>query len=190
MSLQGKRCLVLNGSWFPIGIESAKNSICKAYAGRADIVGQVEGSYQLFTFSEWIRQPIPEGAEVVHAARMILRIPDVIRKPYDRLHIQKLPLNASSLFVRDGFKCWYCGTEHDLTIDHIIPKCNGGKSSWKNLITCCKSCNSAKGHMPVEKFCESKGCAVPHPVNVGCFPWLKELGKKYPDSWKRWLNFV
>lgn len=189
MSIKNKRCLVLNGSWFPIGIEPASDSIRKVYTGKADVVSQADnGVWTLYNFEDWCQNPDRNNDVITKYVRF--SIPEIIRKPYNRLHIKKLPLNAHNIFVRDGFKCWYCGSDEKLTIDHVQPKSRGGKTNWKNLITCCYECNNAKGDISPEKFCIMKGCEMPEPINVGCFPWLKELGKKYPDSWKKWLNFV
>jgi 5-methylcytosine-specific restriction endonuclease McrA len=63
--------------------------------------------------------------------------------------------------LRDHFKCQYCYVDVDMdssTIDHIIPKSAGGKTTWENVVTSCKTCNSNKGcrmdikpkQMPVE----------------------------------------
>lgn len=52
---------------------------------------------------------------------------------------------AAKIFERDGFRCRYCGSCADLSIDHIVPKRNGGNDSVENLVTCCRSCNSRKG---------------------------------------------
>ena len=38
-----------------------------------------------------------------------------------------------------------------LTLDHLIPRSKGGKSSWTNLVTACKKCNSKKGDFRPEK---------------------------------------
>jgi len=43
-------------------------------------------------------------------------------------------------------QCAYCGSEENITIDHIIPQCKGGKDFTKNVVCCCKSCNQSKGH--------------------------------------------
>ncbi|MCK4988189.1 MAG: HNH endonuclease [Desulfobacterales bacterium] len=52
-----------------------------------------------------------------------------------------------NVFIRDGFKCAYCGTHKvRLTIDHIIPKSRGGISSFENCVSACKPCNIKKGH--------------------------------------------
>lgn len=45
-----------------------------------------------------------------------------------------------------NYRCAYCGSEQELTIDHIIPQSKGGSDSLHNVISCCKSCNQSKGH--------------------------------------------
>mgnify|MGYP003312927381 FL=1 len=54
--------------------------------------------------------------------------------------------------LRDGFKCVYCGSSEELTIDHVRPQCKGGETNSQNCVTACKSCNQAKGSLPVEQF--------------------------------------
>lgn len=54
--------------------------------------------------------------------------------------------------------CHYCGNQISFnrwTIDHVVPKCRGGRATYKgktNIIGCCRSCNNAKGDMPYEAF--------------------------------------
>jgi 5-methylcytosine-specific restriction endonuclease McrA len=50
--------------------------------------------------------------------------------------------------IKDSWenKCAYCGSEENLTIDHIIPQCKGGADFTKNVVCCCHSCNQSKGH--------------------------------------------
>ncbi|MCW8040061.1 HNH endonuclease [Acinetobacter entericus] len=49
------------------------------------------------------------------------------------------------VYERDGFKCVTCGVQQNLTLDHIKPESKGGESTFENLQTMCKSCNSSKG---------------------------------------------
>lgn len=49
------------------------------------------------------------------------------------------------IFDRDGFKCVYCGSKHELGIDHVIPYSQGGATKPFNLVTCCVDCNATKG---------------------------------------------
>jgi 5-methylcytosine-specific restriction endonuclease McrA len=39
----------------------------------------------------------------------------------------------------------YCGSNKNLTIDHVLPKSRGGSNRWTNLVTCCTNCNRKKG---------------------------------------------
>jgi len=61
-----------------------------------------------------------------------------------------------AIYERDNYKCAYCnqGIEDGMifTLDHIVPQELGGTNCAKNLITCCKSCNSVKGTRTFKKF--------------------------------------
>ena len=46
---------------------------------------------------------------------------------------------------RDAYRCVTCGTHIDLCCDHIIPESRGGETSFDNLQTMCRPCNSRKG---------------------------------------------
>jgi hypothetical protein len=43
-------------------------------------------------------------------------------------------------------QCAYCGSEENLTIDHVVPQSKGGMDFTKNVVCCCHSCNQSKGH--------------------------------------------
>lgn len=67
---------------------------------------------------------------------------------------QAAAFSRNVLFVRDGFRCGYCGAElhaKELTVDHILPRHHGGKTSWENCTTCCQPCNSLKGNLLLSK---------------------------------------
>ena len=51
------------------------------------------------------------------------------------------------VFKRDDFTCRYCGRkppQTTLEVDHIVPKCKGGKEEIFNYITSCFDCNRGK----------------------------------------------
>tara|TARA_R110000868_G_scaffold6275_8_gene35778 strand:- start:1539 stop:1901 length:363 start_codon:yes stop_codon:yes gene_type:complete len=45
-----------------------------------------------------------------------------------------------------NYQCAYCGSEDNITLDHIIPQCKGGTDRTTNLVCACKECNHSKGH--------------------------------------------
>ena len=49
-------------------------------------------------------------------------------------------------------QCAYCGSQENLTIDHIVPQSKGGMDFTKNVVCCCHSCNQDKGHTPWEEW--------------------------------------
>jgi hypothetical protein len=49
------------------------------------------------------------------------------------------------IWERDNFTCQHCGIRRDLSVDHIIPKSQGGGLERSNLQTLCRRCNSKKG---------------------------------------------
>lgn len=59
-----------------------------------------------------------------------------------------------AIYIRDSFMCAYCGRDlrnasaRDVTLDHLLPRSKGGKHSSRNLVTACRSCNSARGNRP------------------------------------------
>lgn len=91
------------------------------------------------------------GKKFIHdASGKIRKIPVVMRliKLIRTIYRTKVPFSKKNVMVRDGYKCVYCGkTKVRFTIDHVVPKYKGGKSSFENCVTACKDCNSKKGHM-------------------------------------------
>ena len=50
-----------------------------------------------------------------------------------------------NLFLRDRFRCVYCGSGKELTFDHVVPRAHGGRTMWENVATACAPCNLRKG---------------------------------------------
>jgi 5-methylcytosine-specific restriction endonuclease McrA len=56
--------------------------------------------------------------------------------------------SRSNVYLRDLYQCQYCMDTFEakeLTLDHVIPKANGGVINWENAVTACKACNHKKG---------------------------------------------
>lgn len=68
-------------------------------------------------------------------------------KPKTKTKLTRDSLVGKKLVLRrDSYTCAYCGEFGD-TIDHIIPKSRGGRSTWGNLVASCFDCNGRKGDL-------------------------------------------
>jgi 5-methylcytosine-specific restriction endonuclease McrA len=85
---------------------------------------------------------------IIRSERVALNVPSIcVTKEYFP-HKHNVKFSRYNLYLRDLFKCQYCGEVQDydeLTIDHVLPRTFGGKTTWENCTTSCKSCNHAKG---------------------------------------------
>src|SRR3546814_16022799 len=91
---------------------------------------------------------IAEYEREIHSPSRTMRLPSVIAlRQYVRpaTHPAFTRLN---LFLRDRFRCQYCGSHDDLNFDHVIPRALGGRTTWENVATACPPCNLRKGGRP------------------------------------------
>jgi len=73
-----------------------------------------------------------------------------------------------NLLSKDKLFCHYCGKEllakdtppyrNVISLDRIIPICDGGKNSFDNIAICCAECNIIKGTMNAETFSKLLEC--------------------------------
>lgn len=76
-----------------------------------------------------------------------------IRGPYVRPPAHEWAALREQVFVRDDFRCGYCGVRGgDLECDHIYPVHLGGDNDPENLTTACRSCNRSKGGKTVAEW--------------------------------------
>ena len=86
--------------------------------------------------------------KIINTVYDSFKIPLVIKliKYIRILYRTRVPFSKKNIFARDGFKCAYCGRETEqLTVDHIVPKAKGGKSTFDNCVAACRPCNNRKG---------------------------------------------
>ncbi len=63
-------------------------------------------------------------------------------------------VSKAKLLKRDRYTCAYCGEKHaeaDLQVEHIHPQSRGGSTSWMNLVTADRWCNSRKANLTPEE---------------------------------------
>ena len=96
-----------------------------------------------------------EGYELISAGGDVYQLPrTVVLKKFVKLPDRMYRPNRRNIFLRDNYSCAYCKKQlntEELSIDHILPKSRGGKDTWDNLVTACKTCNCVKGDRTPEE---------------------------------------
>lgn len=104
---------------------------------------------------------------------------------------KKVPLTRFNLLLRDKFTCQYTGKRlpaDQLNFDHVIPKSQGGKNSWENLVTCEKRINQFKRNQTPE---QAGLRLIRRPYEPGPYQ-MYEMGKSYPPSFlhESWADYL
>ncbi|MFH0847601.1 MAG: HNH endonuclease [Chloroflexota bacterium] len=118
--------LVLNQNYEPLNICRTPRALMLIYRGKAEM--------------------LENGVGFVHTASLVFPLPSVIKLIYQIKRPRPEPkLNRLEIFDRDRYTCQYCGKEtRELTIDHVVPRRQGGPHSWENLVSACIPCNRRK----------------------------------------------
>ena len=122
------RVLVLNATYEPINVCSVRRAVVLVLKAKAELVE--EGGWALHSENVTLARPA------------VIRLVTYVRVPRDA-HRRKITRRA--VFARDEWTCQYCGSRSNLTVDHVIPRCKGGTSSWENIVASCAPCNRRKG---------------------------------------------
>jgi len=139
---------------------------------------------------------------VVRSPSITMHVPSIVMCT-EYLHWnRKVKYNRNNVFLRDNYTCqlqttYKCRRNHgkghpvgNLTIDHVVPRSLGGKTTWKNVTTACKDCNSVKGNdatikpknMPiVPSYYELIAKRQNMPISVKDLEWLDYLNGWDPE---------
>jgi 5-methylcytosine-specific restriction endonuclease McrA len=160
------RTLILNASNEPLSVVAARRAVMLVYRGRAEIVAT--HSYQWHTTVSTFDVPL------------VVRLRRYVNVPYRR----SIPLSRRAIFQRDDHRCQYCGKRAE-NIDHVIPKVQGGKHNWENVVASCQRCNSRKGgRTPAQAGLDLSR----KPVRPGRFDWVHVAANgRTHEAWEPFL---
>src|SRR5262245_25941830 len=148
--------LVLNKLFLAVHIIPVRRAFCLLCKDLAEVVNLEDGQFATYDFATWrevseyrarnFRQQDDDWVSTVNSA---IWVPRVIRLlTYDRLPKQSVKFNRRNIFARDNNQCQYCGKKFpttELSLDHVLPRSQGGQSSWENIVCACISRNVRKG---------------------------------------------
>jgi len=147
--------LILNKHWIPINTTTAKHSFALMYSENAKGIMIEEDKVVPLEWNEWVSLNLNETDRKIKTVTGFIKIPTVIvLNYYDKIPKQTIKFTQKSLWERDNFTCQYTNkkvTRTNGNIDHVIPKSQGGKTSWENCVIAHKEINAIKADRTPEQ---------------------------------------
>ncbi len=171
-----REVLVLNSDYEPLNICNLHRAIKLIYKEKADILHYCGGEEQNdFEF-------VYNGGGDDFAIPTVIRLRFQIKRPRPVARVSR-----RGIYLRDNYKCQYCDSSSELTLDHVIPKRLGGSDTWENLVTCCRKCNGKKSDKPLDKCGLTLKKQPKAPKYNSSLSFSKYLFGSSQDVWKYYL---
>lgn len=166
--------LVLNATYEPVARVSWQRAITLLFSGKVEVVEEYDDkTIRSVTFE--LKMPA-----VVRFVRMLRRGRKGIK------------FSRENVLARDKGQCQYCARKlarEEATYDHVVPRAQGGVTSWDNVVIACVRCNQKKGgRTPAQAGMKLLSApvrpkALPGGVHL-VFAWEKGM----PQPWRNWLR--
>lgn len=156
--------LVLNQNYDPLNICNLRRALVLVFCGKAEML--VENHRLIYTVSRSFECP------------SVIRLNHLVRRPPPQVR-----LTRREVFRRDDYTCQYCGRRGGhLTLDHVVPRHQGGRHTWKNLVTACTRCNHRKGGRTLQE-AGMRLLRPPTPPQVSPYYFLEGRVRRSPQEW-------
>lgn len=190
------RVLVLNKHYLAVRVVTARRALCMLFKEIAEIISVEDSTFVNYDFESW-RQISQfratyerEHHDWIRCVRFELAAPRIIRLlTYDRPPRQTVKFNRRNIYARDRNRCQYCGRHlptSELSLDHVTPRSQGGRTDWTNLVCCCVGCNVRKGGRTPD---EAGMRLLTPPIKPRRSPVITlQLNSSKYASWKQFLD--
>ena len=168
-----ERTLLLNQGYEPLRVIPWQRAICMLTLGKVEVVETYERN--------------------IRSVQLVFKMPAVVRLLNRiRRHEVKVKFSRQNVLARDRWRCQYCGKKfptNELTYDHVVPRSQGGRASWQNIVTACIGCNSRKANRTPQ---QAKMHLRKPPVRPSWVPifTLQISRTSMPDAWRDYCYWV
>jgi len=127
--MESTRILLLSPNYEPLEVIGWRKAMCLLSMGKIEVVEELD--------DQNIR-----SVSIIFKMPAVVRLINMFRRPRKRIRYRK-----NNVFARDRWTCCYCGVKKnasELTVDHVLPRAQGGKTDWSNVVASCPRCNLRK----------------------------------------------
>ena len=173
MSAESLRTLVLTQGYEPVKVISWQRAITLLTLGKIEVVEEYDHE--------------------LRSTSLIIKCPAVVRllTAFKR-HKKPVKFSRVNIFGRDKYRCQYCGEKGklaDLTYDHVLPKSQGGRTVWTNIVTACYDCNAKKRDRTPQ---QAKMKLLSKPIQPRWVPamTIRIAKTSAPEAWRDYLYWT
>jgi 5-methylcytosine-specific restriction endonuclease McrA len=162
--------LVLNSTYEAMNVATWQRAVELLFAGKAEAIHNTD------------RQLRSAGGFAIALPSIIRMLYFVRRKP------KRVALTKKNVLLRDDYKCGYCGYRGDratMTVDHVLPRAAGGKSTWENLVAACEDCNGRKRDRTPE---QARMPLLRRPHEPRFIPFMVVRRHTADEEWAKYLG--
>jgi len=168
-------CLLLDQSYQPIGRVDWQAAVTHLFTDEVEVVETHDAAVRSVTLE--VKLPA------------VLRF---VRRVTSRK--RQVKFSRENVWARDKGRCQYCGQvvhRDDFTYDHVVPRAQGGHTTWTNVVVACGPCNQKKGGRTPQQAAMSlraepvKPSKLPDAMRF-CLTWSPGM----PPAWKAWLRDI
>jgi len=167
------RTLLLTQSYEPIKVISWRRAFILLTLGKVEVVEEYD--------------------DAVRTVSIVFKVPAVVRllRAFRRFR-KPVKFSRVNIYARDDYACQYCGQRKpiaDLTYDHVVPRAQGGTTTWTNIVTACYPCNFAKGNRTPR---EAGMVLRRQPTQPSWIPavTIRVSSHSVPDAWRDYLYWT
>lgn len=164
--------LVLSQAYEPVKIVSWQRAITLLFLGKVEVVEEYD-------------------RDIKHVS-YVIKMPAVVRLLQAFRRVKKpVKFSRVNIYGRDKFSCQYCGVKLTLTegtYDHVVPRAQGGRTEWTNIVTACEECNTRKACRTPE---QADMKLRSKPVRPEWVPTMTiSIGSNPPEAWRDYLYWT
>ncbi len=166
------RTLMLTPWYLPHKVVTWKDAVTMLFLGKVEVI---------VSYDEELRSP-----SITLKTPAVVRLKDGAGRNKLGHRREGVKFSRINVYLRDEFTCQYCRVKFPmakLTYDHVVPRAQGGRTVWENIVTACYECNSKKGNrtphaakMPLNKE-PRRPKSLPH------HPLMLDI-KTVPSEWQ------
>ena len=173
MHVESTRTLLLTQGYEPIQIISWQRAITLVALDKVEVVEQYDAE--------------------VRAVSLVVKVPAVVRllRAFRR-HAKPVKFSRVNIYARDGYRCQYCGIRcaiDELTYDHVIPRAQGGRTTWDNIVSACYACNAAKANRTPAQAGMTLRALPTRPTWMPSVQ-IRVSAKSVPDAWRDYVYWT